>query len=691
MAVRVTRTIAEVAGTITNTIRVTRTIADVIGTPAQPDIRLYRLAVMAIVNTSPPEVYNRSAQNIMSVTDTARSSIWNLAGTPSAVSVTDEAKPGLYKVAATSTISATDSAVNTLKSPFAESALSLTSTVGATNSLFLSNALALTQDAEGVGVLPDQSPESTIALAQEATFAQTGFGRFAESDLESTDDQFATSGLRHLVFVTPIFVTASSHLDGTLEVDGSAATITDEAYLAETYDLTAESVIDEFDQEIGLSGKIQYAASSSIQLLDFADTIDKFRDVENTIVFTDEATTEFVKVVVSQLTFTSIAVNGEVALFAEHEPIPLDDGARSGPILRDIEQTLDDLDQAARSNITMQFGSSTLEVTDSNNVLRPWYADALSALSGSELVFDPDTGTVTLVTWEIEQEATYVLAEALRASNTILSLGDQAVAVHIKVGADDETADNTLAVTDEAQLSEVGVGESPLDLADEAIANLANAVARTIIDFPSDPTTGVTDGQVAVVRFSISLSASSDIDPKQSLAFQFLKDTTLCDYSPFIGDTDVSEPPSPSASLPAQSFDPTTDRFKLVLPTFSDISGGSPQQDSIILRAPDFGNREGVQTTRINRESRGGTLIIYRDPDWPKFVRLTVQFSVLSAAQARGLLGFMERNVGQEVGVQDHEGRTWKGTIINPDESIVHDGRGGYSATIEIEAEPDPV
>lgn len=48
--VRVTRTLAEVAGVAAPNIRVTRTIAEVAGDAAQPDIQLYRLAVMALVS-----------------------------------------------------------------------------------------------------------------------------------------------------------------------------------------------------------------------------------------------------------------------------------------------------------------------------------------------------------------------------------------------------------------------------------------------------------------------------------------------------------------------------------------------------------------------------------------------------------------------------------------------------------------
>lgn len=69
MAIRVTRTLAEVAGTLTSTLRVTRVMAEVAGLIDQPDIRLYRIGLHALVKDS--EIFDLAASNTMSLSHTA--------------------------------------------------------------------------------------------------------------------------------------------------------------------------------------------------------------------------------------------------------------------------------------------------------------------------------------------------------------------------------------------------------------------------------------------------------------------------------------------------------------------------------------------------------------------------------------------------------------------------------------------
>lgn len=58
--IRITRTLAEVAGATSPSIRVTRTLAEVAGTPTQADIRLYRFEVLALVEISSAEELDSS-------------------------------------------------------------------------------------------------------------------------------------------------------------------------------------------------------------------------------------------------------------------------------------------------------------------------------------------------------------------------------------------------------------------------------------------------------------------------------------------------------------------------------------------------------------------------------------------------------------------------------------------------------
>ena len=39
---------------------------------------------------------------------------------------------------------------------------------------------------------------------------------------------------------------------------------------------------------------------------------------------------------------------------------------------------------------------------------------------------------------------------------------------------------------------------------------------------------------------------------------------------------------------------------------------------SVTLRSPELGNKDRLQFNRISRETRGGTLIVFADPMWPK-------------------------------------------------------------------------
>ena len=69
MAIRVTRTIAEVAGTLTSSVRVTRVMAEVAGVAGQPDLRLYRIGLHALVKNS--SIFDVAASNTLSLAQTA--------------------------------------------------------------------------------------------------------------------------------------------------------------------------------------------------------------------------------------------------------------------------------------------------------------------------------------------------------------------------------------------------------------------------------------------------------------------------------------------------------------------------------------------------------------------------------------------------------------------------------------------
>ena len=108
--------------------------------------------------------------------------------------------------------------------------------------------------------------------------------------------------------------------------------------------------------------------------------------------------------------------------------------------------------------------------------------------------------------------------------------------------------------------------------------------------------------------------------------------------------------------------------------------------DTLTLRSPELGNKDRLSFNRISRETRGGTLVVYADPIWPKTQVQVLSFTGLTETQAADLLNFMSNHLGLEIGFVDWERRLWKGIITNPTDAVTQDGRGAmFSASLEFE------
>jgi hypothetical protein len=149
-------------------------------------------------------------------------------------------------------------------------------------------------------------------------------------------------------------------------------------------------------------------------------------------------------------------------------------------------------------------------------------------------------------------------------------------------------------------------------------------------------------------------------------------------YSPFVGtSSDPDSPDPPSTTVPT-----LTSSHSIVLSHPFD----SPTL-SMTLRAPLFGNRDRLTNQRIHRESRGGTLIVYSDPQWPKVYTLVMDFAVLSEETAQDYLDFLAATLGKEIRLVDHESRHWRGVLIQPDDPITRNKRCDLSASFVFEGE----
>lgn len=108
---------------------------------------------------------------------------------------------------------------------------------------------------------------------------------------------------------------------------------------------------------------------------------------------------------------------------------------------------------------------------------------------------------------------------------------------------------------------------------------------------------------------------------------------------------------------------------------------------NLTLRSPEFGNVRRRHTSRINRVTRGGKLIIASGNNWPKYDVLNLQFTLLKEDDKDLFLTIYNESLGQDVTYTNHEGRVWEGIILDP--TIVENlgDNCSYDLSFELEGQ----
>lgn len=162
----------------------------------------------------------------------------------------------------------------------------------------------------------------------------------------------------------------------------------------------------------------------------------------------------------------------------------------------------------------------------------------------------------------------------------------------------------------------------------------------------------------------------------QSAIYILERACTEKDYSPFVGAAGSPDFTPPTTTPPTLGAATLTLTYPYVSPT-----------STLVLRNPEFRNQDSLSFNRINRETRGGTLIIFADPSWPKSQTLRLEINHLKQSQVDDLLDFLLDSLGKEIGLLDHESRQWRGIILTPDADISHVGRENRSVQFDFEGE----
>lgn len=108
---------------------------------------------------------------------------------------------------------------------------------------------------------------------------------------------------------------------------------------------------------------------------------------------------------------------------------------------------------------------------------------------------------------------------------------------------------------------------------------------------------------------------------------------------------------------------------------------------TLTLRTPKIGDVESLSINRIIRETRGGSLRIYRRANLPVLTTLKFTIDFLSREQANNYLTFLEQTAGKEIGLLDYNSQQWIGVITTPDEGFATPQNKNKSITFEFEGE----
>jgi hypothetical protein len=543
--------------------------------------------------------------------------------------------------AATSEIALTDAAArNNLLSGSAESAISLETTADftAVRAVAASNTLDLTDAAANIGgELIEVDAESILALGATADFT-VARAAAAESTLALVDAAARNNLLSSSAESTISLGTTADFTAVRTAAAESTLALSDEATRIEpaVIDVAAESAIS-LSVAAGRNEIVAVAAQSALALTGAATCV---------------------HVVPTAVSAQSVVDLGTTAARVVARPgwawdwLPLWDIAEV-VVVRSLS------------------AQSTLALSQTEHTARPWYLSAESPLQTVTEEYDPDVDDmVTRI--EGLQDAAGVARPLPLAVNQPIPLGQSASVVRVKPTAINVSAESVLELLGEIRTNQTGGAGSWLAFTQTATVDKCKP-AKSALELTAE----------AAVARSGPRGAASAINLHQSATYYLVSAGVLQRYQPFVGAGAPGAPTPPPLTLDGPLPGVTT-TFQLVYPATGSVT------DSVTLRAPNFGNKDRLGFNRVLRETRGGTLIVFADPMWPKIQTLVLTFSGLRSAQAQQLLAFLDAHLGEEVGLLDWEGRCWNGVITTPTDPVVQDGRDSFSASLEFEGELAP-
>lgn len=335
------------------------------------------------------------------------------------------------------------------------------------------------------------------------------------------------------------------------------------------------------------------------------------------------------------------------------------------------------LTQAASSGLLTRSAYNSLSLTHAGHFEQ---VISLSASSSLSLTQAAAPGLLTRsayntipVAQNVDMFTAGVDAIDLTASNT-LSLTQANNRYILLAAAIELSAESIITLTQRTIFPYELDAESTITLTQSAVSELGKS-AESILDL----------SHTADVFVTRNLTASHALDIQQAVLWLHYRDDELVSdtgcsvihrYAPFVGE----------GSMPIRATPPSLIKQTDVL-FFYPAGASCAATTSFTLRTPNFGDRDRNQYNRINRETRGGTLQVFRDPKWPKQRTLMMDFTGVKDEEVDGILEFLEATLGVKVGFRDWEGRVWTGIIMTPDAPIIRNNRNRNDIALELEVD----
>ncbi len=289
--------------------------------------------------------------------------------------------------------------------------------------------------------------------------------------------------------------------------------------------------------------------------------------------------------------------------------------------------------------------------------------DAISHLITFVFAVDPETGNIVTIKRGLSNTASVERSITNRGLSNDIEITQSVVFELDRVGYFERSVESILTIT------------STVDR-DHTVESILTIISIAEFELVTQPRSALTITQTAEREVTLNRMANSMFGVAQTVTYEVVGRFDHCTYSPFIGSSTDPDAPMAPAIIP-----PTISRAGAVI-----LERGA---DVLTLRLPELGNRDRLDFTRVNRESRGGVLYIFSDPLWPKTENMQLDFLGCTEVEMQNILTFIKNTLGHEIIIHDWENRSWYGFITNPDTPVVRDNKGTSSIALELDVIAD--